>query len=289
MNRLFILAVPALCAVITMLSNAQGIAQSKQTTPRSTLGARKVVLPTTAELIARGPKVAVETAAEVLGLVRGAQRSTTAVNTMELVGNGTMAERAADGTWRDYKVTRFTESFDFVIPAARLELERSSPNTSPQRQIQVVAGKQAWDEEKPGINGTPVADAADDRRREIWLTPQGALWGALRALTPEGGVQLGNEQGNLAIGYSLNGEPIKLVLNSALLPDKVQLQAHSAAYGDMVLEANYSQYKDFEGYLFPCPTRMTYKAGAHTIRNVMITNCVVNPYVIFPMPANMKK
>jgi hypothetical protein len=108
-------------------------------------------------------------------------------------------------------------------------------------------------------------------------------------LTRTDGVQLANESSNLAISYSLNGEPIKLVLNSALLPDKVQLQAHSAAYGDTVLEASYSRYKDFEGYLFPCPTRMTYKAGARTIRNVTITNCVVNPYVIFPVPANMKK
>jgi len=288
-NRNFLRLAPALCAVSTWLMAASAAGQTPQTTPRSTLAARKVVLPTTDELIARGPKAAVETAAEALGLVRGAQRSTTSVNRMELVGSGTMAERAPDGTWREYKVMRFTEGLDFVIPAARLDVQRAGPNSSPQRQIHVVAGKQAWDEEKPGINGTPVAGAADDRSRLIWLTPQGAMWGALRALTRDGGVQLANEAGHLAISYSLNGEPIELVLNSALLPDKVQLRARSATYGDTMLEASYSQYRDFEGYLFPCPTRMTYKAGVRTIRDVTITNCAINPYVIFPLPANMKK
>ena len=279
---------PALCAAAIFLTATAIAAQKTSTAPRSTLGARAVVLPTTAELIAKGPKVAVETAAEVLGLVRGAQRSTTAVNTMELVGSGTMADHAADGTWREYKVTRFTEGLDFVIPAERLDMERIGPNGSRQRQFHVVSGKQAWDEEKPGTNGTPVAGAADDRRRQIWLTAQGAMWGALRALMGEGSVQLANEAGNLAISYSLNGEPMRLVLNSALLPAKVQLRAHSAAYGDTIFEASYSQYKDFEGYLFPCPTHMTYRLGSRTIRDVTITNCVINPYVIFPLPANMK-
>jgi hypothetical protein len=288
-NRRFIILVLGLCAAAMVLLSAPAVAQNGPTAPRSTLGARRVALPTTTELVAKGPKVAVEIAAEALGLVRGAQRSTTAVNTMEVVGNGTMAERAPDGTWRDYNVMRFTEGLDFFIPAERLEVERRGPSGSQQRQIQVVAGKQAWDEEKPGINGTPVAGAADDRRRQIWLTPQGAMWGALRASAQEGGVQVANESGNLAISYSLNGEPIKLVLNSALLPERVQLHTVGATGGDRLLEASYSNYKDFEGYLFPCPTRMAYKAGTRTIRDVTITNCVVNPYVIFPLPANMKK
>lgn len=289
MNRRFIIRVLGVCAAAILHSSAPAIAQNGPAAPHSTLGARRVALPTTTELVAKGPKVAVETAAEVLGLVRGAQRSTTAVNTMELVGSGMMAERAPDGTWRDYNVMQFTEGLDFVIPAERLEVERRGPSGFQPRQIHVVAGKQAWDEEKPGINGTPVAGAADDRRRQIWLTPQGAMWGALRALAREGGVRVTDELGHLAISYSLNGEPITLVLNSALLPDRVQLHIVGATGGDTLLEATYSNYKDFEGYLFPCPTRMTYKAGTRTIRDVTITNCVVNPYVIFPLPANMKK
>ena len=124
----------------------------------STLADKELVIPTTEELITKGPKVAVETAAEVLGLVRGAQRSTTSVNTVEIAGAGTIAEPSADGKLTQYKVTRLVAAFDFVIPAARMDMARSAPGVRAERQIQVVSGKQAWNEEKPGINGTPIAN-----------------------------------------------------------------------------------------------------------------------------------
>jgi hypothetical protein len=252
--------------------------------PTSTLADKELVIPTTEELIKKGPKVAVETAAEVLGLVRGAQRSTTSVNTMELTGAGTIAE-PSDGKWTQYRVTRLIAAFDFVIPAARVDMARSAPGARAERNIQVVSGKQAWNEEKPGINGTPITGAAADRVRQIWLTPHGAMRAALMA----DNVRLADEGGKLAINYSVNGEPVKVVLTAGLLPERVQIQAHDSAYGDTVLEATYSQYKDFEGYLFQCPSRMVQKAGGRTILDLAVSNCVVNPYVIFPLPANMAR
>jgi hypothetical protein len=263
--------------VVTVVAGAQ--------TVTSTLADKQLVIPTTDELIKSGPKVAVETAAEVLGLVRGAQRSTTSVNTMEVTGTGTIAEPATDGKWTDYKVTRLTVALDFVIPAARVDMARVAPGAGVQRQIQVVSGAQAWNEEKPGINGTPIAGAAADRLRQIWLTPHGAMRGALKA----DNVRLANEGGRLTISYSMNGDPVKVVLSPGLLPERVQIQARSSAYGDTLLEAVYSQYKDFEGYLFQCPSRMVQKAGGRTILDLTVSNCVVNPYVIFPLPANMAK
>lgn len=294
-NRHFLWWLPAMCSVAIVLVATSSGAQVTPPKPGGTLAARKVVLPTTDELMKKGPKVAVETVAEVLGMVRGPSRNTTSVNVVEVVASGTVAERDAEGTWRDYKVTRLTEAVDFVIPAARLDVERSGPG-GPQRQIQVVAGTQAWDEEKPGINGTPVAGATADRIRMIWLTPQGAMWGALRAAEGGGNVQLANEGGRLAISYSLNGEPVKLVFNANLLPEKVQIQARSATYGDTTLEATYAEYKEFgatqfspEGFLAPCPSRITYTAGGRRIRELTVNDCEINPYVIFPVPANMAK
>jgi hypothetical protein len=275
--RLILALSPIAMVLVTVVAGAQ--------TVTSTLADKQLVIPTTDELIKSGPKVAVETAAEVLGLVRGAQRSTTSVNTMEFTGTGTIAEPATGGKWTDYKLTRLTVALDFVIPAARVDMARVAPGAGAQRQIQVVSGKQAWNEEKPGINGTPIAGAADDRTRQIWLTPHGAMRGALMA----GDVRLANEGGRLTISYSVNGEPVKVVLNAGLLPERVQIQARNGAYGDTLLEAVYSQYKDFEGYLFHCPSRMVQKAGGRTILDLTVSNCVVNPYVIFPLPANMAK
>jgi hypothetical protein len=252
--------------------------------PTSTLADKELVIPTTEELIKKGPKFAVETAAEVLGLVRGAQRSTTSVNTVEFTGAGTIAE-PSNGKWTEYRVTRLVAAFDFVLPAARIDMARSAPGVRAERSIQVVSGKQAWNEEKPGINGTPITAAAADRVRQIWLTPHGAMRAALMA----DNVRVADEGGKLAINYSVNGEPVKVVLTTGLLPERVQIQAHGSAYGDTMLEGIYSQYKDFEGYLFQCPSRMVQKAGGRTILDVTVSNCVVNPYVIFPQPANMAR
>lgn len=271
----------ALISIATALTAAG----AGQDVPTSTLADKQLVIPTTEELISKGAKFAVETAAEVLGLVRGAQRSTTSVNTVEMTGAGTIAEPSADGKWTQYRVTRLTAAFDLVIPAARFDVTRMAPGARAERHIQAVSGKQAWNEEKPGINGTPIAGASDDRIRQIWLTPHGAMRAALMA----DNVRLANEGGKLAISYSLNGEPVKVVLTAGLLPERVQIQARSSAYGDTLLEATYSQYKDFEGYLFQCPSRMVQKAGDRTILDLTLSNCVVNPYVIFPLPANMAK
>jgi hypothetical protein len=278
----FVTLIFLLSAIGTVLVTVVAGAQ----TVTSTLADKQLVIPTTDELIKSGPKIAVETAAEVLGLVRGAQRSTTSVNTVEFTGTGTIAEPATDGKWTDYKLTRLTVALDFVIPAARVDMARVAPGAGAQRQIQVVSGTQAWNEEKPGVNGTPIAAAAAaDRLRQIWLTPHGAVRGALKA----DNVRLASEGGRLAISYSMNGDPVKVVFSPGLLPERVQIQARSSAYGDTLLEAVYSQYKDFEGYLFQCPSRMVQKAGGRTILDLTVSNCVVNPYVIFPLPANMAK
>ena len=294
-NRHRLYRLPILLLPAILLLSATNHGQISAPTPGGTLASKKVVLPTTDELIKNGPKVAVETAAEVLGMVRGPQRNTTSVNKIEVVASGTMAERAADGTWREYKVKRLTEAVDFVIPAARVDVERSGSSGSTQRQIEVVAGNRAWDEEKPGINGTPVTGGVDDRVRMIWLTPQGAMWGALRA-AEKNEVRVANEMGRLAITYMLNGEPVKVLLDSKLLPEKVQILARSSRYGDTALEATYSGYKDFaatpvvpEGFLAPCPSRIIYKAGGRIIRDVTASDCEINPYVIFPLPANISK
>ena len=68
-------------------------AQISAPIPGGTLASHKVVLPTTDELIKKGPKVAVETVAEVLGMVRGPQRNTRGVNKIEVVASGTIAEQ----------------------------------------------------------------------------------------------------------------------------------------------------------------------------------------------------
>lgn len=275
----------ALTSLALAMPLTAAVVAQEPVVPQSTLAGRTLAIPTTAELLTKGPAFAVETAAEALGLVRGAQRSTTAVSMLEWTGAGTMAESGADGQWRPVPVRRVTVGLDFVLPASRVDVERSNGGARGQRRIEVVAGARAWNEETPGINGTP-AEGAADRARLIWLTPHAAMWGALVALKG-GQVRLADQGGRLAISYAVNGEPMTMVLGADLLPERVELQARSGAYAGMLLEGRYATYKDFEGYLLPCPTKMTYKAGSRLLLDVTVSDCQVNPYVIFPLPANL--
>lgn len=254
---------------------------------QSTLGWTKLPTPPVDELLKKRPKAALDLVAEHLGMVRGERRTTTDVNVVETGGSGVISEFIR-GVWQTYPNVQITEAVDFVLPAARIQIQREGLT---KRSIEVVSGKQAWDETSPGIDGTPVPDAVDDRLRQIWLTPHGAMWGALRAVESNpNGVTLTNERGRLAVQYLLNGEPVKIVLNAELLPETVQISSRTSKYGaNTVLVATYSGYKDFEGYLLQCPSRAVYKADGQTIRDVTVTSCVVNPYVIFPLPSNMRK
>lgn len=254
--------------------------------PGNTLADRKTVLPTTEELIKQGPKLAINIAAEEMGMVRLPQRVTTALNTLEFTSGGTMAEMGTDGKWSDYRVTKLTFGMDFVIPACRMEMELVGPGIRKQHEIRVAAGKQAWNEEKPGIDGKPMPDtAAAERERLIWLTPHGAMWAAMLAGDK---VALSNEGGRLAISYSIDGEPVKVLLNAQLQPERIEMQAHSSMYGNTVFVATFMGYKDFEGYLVPFPTKMTYQAAGRTILDLNVKSQISNPYVIFPRPSTMR-
>jgi hypothetical protein len=66
------------------------------------------------------------------------------------------------------------------------------------------------------------------------------------------------------------------------------MRARSSTYGNTVFVATYIGYKDFEGYLVPFPTKMTYRAGGRTIFDLDVKNQISNPYVIFPRPSTMR-
>src|SRR5437899_5584380 len=62
-------------------------------------------------------------AANALGMVRGLERSLTIVNMFEYTAKGTMA----DGDGAPSQLNRITAAYDYVIPAARVDIERALP------------------------------------------------------------------------------------------------------------------------------------------------------------------
>src|SRR5262245_54225295 len=104
----------------------------------------------------RDGRAALTEAAKALGMVRGLERSLTIVNMFEYTANGTMADAAGAPS----PVKRITAAYDYVIPAARVDVEKPSAN---ERTIEVASGSLAWDESTPGIYLRPAATSAAER------------------------------------------------------------------------------------------------------------------------------
>src|SRR5579864_6353833 len=142
----------------------------------------------------------IKAAEYALGMVRGPRRID-AISTLEYWGTGyTYAFGQAyrpDGPWPAFKVS-YHASLSYAVPAMRVDVTRSNPDgivqgggglplAAPQRQIQVVSGKFAWNESVPGAGfaagttATPTPDAVNDRFLQLWMTPFGVLKMAVKA------------------------------------------------------------------------------------------------------------
>src|SRR5215831_3693536 len=107
---------------------------------RGTRADRPLKIPTTAELVSSGSKTGISTAAEVIGMVRGYDRSTTDFNTLEFTATGTMAEPGGGGQWNQYKITKLVVGMDFVLPAIRFDVRFITPDGKTGHQIRVASG-----------------------------------------------------------------------------------------------------------------------------------------------------
>ena len=121
--------------------------------------------------VADAAKKALADAANALGMVRGVERSLTIVNMFEFTAHGTIA--GANGA--PQHVTRITADYDYVIPAARVEIEKTGPDGSAQRSIEVAAGTLAWDAATPGIYMRHEDVSAAERVRRVRVLEQNRL------------------------------------------------------------------------------------------------------------------
>jgi glyoxylase-like metal-dependent hydrolase (beta-lactamase superfamily II) len=263
-------------------------------------------------LSAQDTAATIKAAEYALGMIRGPARID-AINTMEYWGTGsTYAFGQAyrpDGAWPAFKVT-YHASLSFTASAMRVDITRSNPDgliqgggglplAAPQRQIQVVAGKFAWNESVPGAGflpnstATPAPGAATDRLLQLWSMPFGALKMAERAganakMTMEGGVQVIT----FPLPGDLAGITAKVTLNAKKQVEKVETRTDNPVLGDVVTETTYTDYKDLGEIASDVqfPAHILKKQGGFPVLDLTISKTDPNnPYVVFPVPDNVEK
>ena len=220
-------------------------------------------------------KKVVETMQDNLGMLRGMQRNDS-VNRIEMWGeNGTKAIGGKATTLTTWKI-----SINYNMNGLRFDYMPQGG----QRTIEVVSDKYAWNEDTPGGKATPMPAAVAERQLQLVLTPMGMAKAAKAAgdmakVTVAAGVT--------TLTFPSNGATITATLNKYMEPVKAQ-----ARLGTTTLDVTYDQYGDWNDdakadvYL---PKHVVETQNGMTVLDLTIKNTnTYNPYVITPVPANVK-
>jgi hypothetical protein len=229
-------------------------------------------------------------AADALGMVRWSDigSATTRlpgidiVNTMEFSGG-------------EYHV-----SLGYNPAAMRVEITRTGANGGAARHtIQTVRETYAWDESEVGAGlvpgkgvATPATAALQERLLQLWTLPYGVVKAALAAgertiVSTEGGATV--------ITFPLSGQlagiTVKATLDSNNLVTKVETRPDNPARANLATQTEYSNYADRGEVLsdIKSPGHIVRRQGGRTVLDVEVKTWESNnPYLVFPVPPNVK-
>lgn len=235
--------------------------------------------------------------ANSMGMLRGLQQEDS-ILTLEHWAKGTMTVGQ-----QKYDLPEYRLSVNYSVPGVRVDFRRQAPGGQPQRQIEVVSGASAWNETERGRNATASRDRVKERLVYLWTTPMGVVKAARMA----GAKATVKASGNATmLSFPLPAPADDVTLNatvrrdaSLLVPDEAALKTLVGTYvvrvetvGPVVTDTTYAEYGDWNWDDYQAdillPRRMTRKQGDTTLDLVTTNTNTYNPYVIMPVPDNVK-
>ena len=248
-----------------------------------------VALPTLALLggiaLAQDAKTVLQNATKVIGDVKSIQFSGT--------GHLAAVGQAWNPTspWPETIVKSYTRTIDYVAQSSREELVRNegdppakggaAPFGGDQRQVNLVSGQYAWNQ--PGNVPQPAVAAAEERQLQIWLTPHGFLNGAMQNNATARKGKGGTEVSFTAMGkFKVTG-----TVDSQGMVTKTETRIPNPVLGDMLVETDYSAYKDFTGVRFP--TVIVQKQGGYPLLDLAVTDVKTNVPLDLTVPDAVKQ
>jgi hypothetical protein len=220
-------------------------------------------------------------AADAIGMLREVDEED-GIARVELWATGTMN---VDG--QNFTLTKFRMSINYDEPGIRIDLTRRGPDGKElPREIHVAARTFAWTEETPGTGATPANEMAEECLLQIWTTPFGVIKAAHAAGAK---ATAGVEGGSTVLTIPVGRATMKARLNAKNLIDRVETRR-----GGVVIETTYSDYRelndaDYKADVF-WPRRITQKRDGVTVVDLTVTRTnTYNPYVVMPVPENVRK
>ena len=248
-----------------------------------------VALPTLALLggiaLAQDAKTVLQNATKAMGDVKSIQFSGT--------GHLSAVGQAWNPTspWPETIVKSYTRTIDYGSQSSREELVRNegdppakggaAPFGGDQRQVNLVSGQYAWNQ--PGNAPQPAVAAAEERQLQIWLTPHGFLNGAMQNNATARKGKGGTEVSFTAMGkFKVTG-----TVDSQGMVTKTETRIPNPVLGDMLVETDYSAYKDFAGVKFP--TVIVQKQGGYPLLDLAVTDVKTNVPLDLTVPDAVKQ
>jgi hypothetical protein len=295
-------------AALALLAFQAARGQSKSST--STAGTKSDAAAATEDATKAGVSdvaTTLKTAAEAVGLARwsavGGQRlpEVDVINTMEVWASGTCyspGQSNKPGEAGPASKVEYHVALGYNPPAMRIEMTRAGSGAAAQHTIEVVRDHYAWDESEIGAGlipgkgtATPAMAAANKRLLQLWLLPYGVLKAAVAAGDK---TKLSTENGAAVLTFPLSGAlagvTVRATLDSQNEVAKVETRSDNPALNGLLME--YSDYKDHGEITtdVKSPGHVVWKQGGHTVLDVQVkTWDANNPYLVFPVPENVKQ
>ncbi len=259
---------------------------------------------------ARNLEDALSRAADALGMLRGPQERDGIV-TFEFWAKGTIARQGQTCQAADYRASVRYPAADrrerVPVPGMRVDYTcAAGGGGTGERRIEVVAGEFAWNETEPGRNGTPAPGAAQERLLQIWTLPQGVikaarLAGAKAAFAMEGGKPVVT----FPLPPPLQAATVKATLDPDhflfhTMPTGVRryfshrIERVETRFGNVVTVTTYADYRDWNADDYKSdallPGRIVQERNGTRVMDLTLTRSqTYNPYVIMPVPENVRK
>jgi len=215
------------------------------------------------------------------------------VNTMEIQASGT-SDLGARPVKTDVHV-----ALGYNPAAIRVDATRTPDGGAAQHTIQTARETWAWDESQVGAGlvagkgvATPMNAAVQERLLPIWTLPFGVVKAAYAAgdkatVSTEGGATIIT----VPLSGPLAGVTVKATLDAKNLITKVESRPDNPSRANLATETEYSNYADHADVLtdIKTPGHFVRKQGGRTTFDLTVKTWETNnPYVVFPVPANVK-
>jgi len=215
------------------------------------------------------------------------------VTTMHISASGTMYANGQPSN------VDYDAMMGYLLPAMRVQIKPAGAGAKAAGTIQTVREDYAWNDSELGAGlipgkgtATPAMAAVKARLLQLWILPYGVVKAAIAAGDK---TMISTAQGSTIITFPLSGALAGVTVTATLDANnfitKVVTRPDNAAATDLAYEAEYSDYAD-HGEIptdIKSPGRIVQRVAGKPLLDVKIKHVDANnPYLVFPIPANVK-